>query len=412
MAAWVALAALMVIAAVAVQAPGLLLIAALTVGYGSVTRLWTRYGMRRVEYSRQLSTDRAVAGDDVALDVTIWNRKPLPLPWVTADDLVGHGLTIRERPQMDVDHERNEMQLLRNGWALAWYERVVRHFHLDDVRRGTYPFGPVQLRIRDILGRRAADDELELPATLVVAPPSVELRHAEKPVAPLGERRAPNALSVDPALFAGVRPFQPGDSLRQVHWRATARLGRTVTRRLEPARGRQAMVVVDAQTVDGPHWQMTFDEAAFEELCVLGASVARRLLADGAAVGVAAASFAGSPQKFAWLAPRASIGQLRRAGELLARISPVASASLLDLLAWLTRRLAPGTTLLLLTARDPAGVLPALRRIERLGYGVELIVIGEAAGQRAAAARRAGIGAVSAEVQPDWEHPRAVAVAG
>ena len=33
--------------------------------------------------------------------------------------------------------------ILRNDWALRWYERVVRHFHLEDVRRGSYRFGPV-----------------------------------------------------------------------------------------------------------------------------------------------------------------------------------------------------------------------------------------------------------------------------
>jgi uncharacterized protein (DUF58 family) len=411
-AAWIALAVVMVVAAVVAQAPGLLLIAALTVGYGSVTGLWSRYGMRRVEYTRQLGTDRAVAGDVVDLDVTVWNRKPLPLPWVTADDLVGHGLTVRERPQMDVDYERNLAQVLRNGWALAWYERVVRHFHLDDVRRGAYPFGPVQLRVRDILGRRAVDLELEMPDTLVVAPPSVEVRYAERAVAPLGERRAASSLTADPALFAGIRPFQPGDSLRQIHWRATARLGATVSRRWEPARGRQVVVVIDAQTVDGPHWQMSFDEDAFEELCVVAASLARRLLADGASLGMAAASFAGSPQKFAWLAPRASLGQLTRAGELLARIGPVASAPLPDLLAWLMRRVAPGTNMILLTAREPATVLPALRRMLRTGYGVELVLVGADAAERAAAARRVGISASSAELQPNWEHPRAVAVAG
>ena len=149
----------MVVVAVLADAPGLFIVAVATVAYGSLTRLWSRYGMRRVEYTRSLSVDRAVAGDDVTLDVTIWNRKPLPLPWVSADDLVGEGLAIRERAQMDLDDGGSGRQVLHNGWALTWYERVVRHFHLDDVRRGTYEFGPVQVRVRDILGRHADEQE-------------------------------------------------------------------------------------------------------------------------------------------------------------------------------------------------------------------------------------------------------------
>jgi hypothetical protein len=409
---WLALGGVMVFIAVAADAPGLLLVAMVTIAYGSLTRLWSRYGMRRVAYSRTLGASRAVAGDTVTLDVTVWNRKPLPLPWVAADDLVGEGLTVRERPQMDRDNERSGMLILHNGWALAWYERVVRHFHLDRLRRGTFPFGPVQVRVRDILGRHAAEEELEIPDTLVVSPRSVRVRRRDRAASPLGERRARSSLHVDPSLYGGVRPFQAGDSLRRVHWRATARLGTPVSRRYEPARGREVMLVVDVQTLDGPHWQMTWDEPSFEELCITAASLARELLDDGASVGLAAASFAGSPQRFAWLAPRASLSQMPRAGQLLARIGPVASGPLLGLLTWLTRRVAPGTGIVLLTARAPGQHLAALRRMVRVGYAVELVTIGPAASAHASEARGGGIPAVAGRVQPGWEEPDEVTLAG
>jgi uncharacterized protein (DUF58 family) len=402
----------MVVLAVAAEAPGLLLIAALTVGYGSLTRLWSRFGARRVEYSRSLGATRAVAGDMVPLDVTVWNRKPLPLPWVAADDLVGAGLTVREREQMDRDGERNNALVLRNGWALAWYERVIRHFHLDDVRRGTYEFGPVRLRVRDILGRLAANEEFEMPDTLVVSPPTVRVRHVARALSPIGERRARSSLFVDRSLYGGVRPFQAGDSLRSVHWRATARLGTAVSRRYEPARGRDVVLVVDVQTLDGPHWQMTWDEPAFEGLCIAAASLGRELLDDGASVGVAAASFAGSPQRFAWLAPRASLSQVPRVGQMLARIGPVASGPLDGLLTWLTRRVPAGTGIVLLTARAPVQHVPALRRMARAGDGIELVTFGPDAAPHARSARAAGLRARSGSVEPSWERPDAVALAG
>lgn len=152
MAGWLALAVAMIAIGAAASAPGLFVVAAATVGYGSLTRVWSRYGMGRVEYERTLGTTRAVAGDVVALDVTVWNRKPLPLPWLAAQDLVTDGIGISERPVMDRDDERLGRRVLTNTWALAWFERVVRHFHLEAKRRGLYEFGPVRLRVRDILG--------------------------------------------------------------------------------------------------------------------------------------------------------------------------------------------------------------------------------------------------------------------
>jgi uncharacterized protein (DUF58 family) len=407
---WIALAFAMLVVAVLADAPGVSLVAVLTIVYGSLTTVWTRYGMRRVEYSRRLGTARAVSGDSVSLDITIWNRKRLPLPWVSAEDRLGERLNVRERPEMQVDEDQRGTVLLRNDWALAWHERVVRHFHIDDLRRGSYRFGPVRLRLRDILGRLAGEEQFELSDTLVVAPATAAVRQAEHETSPLGERRARYSLAVDPALFAGVRPFQAGDSLRTVHWRATARLGSTVSRRFEPARGRAVVLVVDVQTVDGP-W-LTWDDDTFERMTVVAASLARRLLADGASLGMAAANFAGSQQTFAWLAPRASMAQLPRAGELLARIGPVPSAPLSALLAWLTKRMPAETALILVTARDPGPHLAALRRMRRMGFGVEVVTVGPDAADSAQTARMARMRAMTATVEPSWEEPDAVVLAG
>jgi uncharacterized protein (DUF58 family) len=411
MAGWVALAVTMVVVGVVAGAPGVLLVAVLTLGYASLTAVWTRYGIARLEYWRRLSTDRAVAGDDVGLDVTIWNRKALPLPWVTGEDRVPERLTVREREEMPRDDQLPGTLLLRNDWALGWYERVVRHFHLDAVRRGSYRFGPASLGVRDVVGRLAREEQVGEQNSLVVAPAMAALRHAGRESAPLGERRTRHSLTVDPSLYAGVRPFQPGDSRRLVHWRATARLGSPVSRRLEPARGRDVVLVVDVQTVDGPYW-LTWDEDAFESLCVIAASVARRLLDDGASVGVAAANFAGSPQRFAWLPPRASMAQLPRIGELLARIGPVPSAPLGTLLGWLTTRGPSSSSLLLLSTRDPGPFLATLRRAQQLGFGVELMATGPDAPAHAQSARFAKLPAQIASVEPGWEIPRVIALAG
>jgi uncharacterized protein (DUF58 family) len=412
MGGWLALAAVMVAVGAAASAPGLFMVAAATLGYGSLTRIWSRFGMGRVEYDRRLGSTRAVAGDIVPLDVTIWNRKPLPLPWIAADDLVTEGIGIRERPTMERDDERLGRRVLANAWALAWYERVVRHFHLEATRRGLYEFGPVRLRVRDILGRDASRAEVTADEMLLVGPRTVPLRLRGEDAAPIGERRARRSLHADPALYGGVRPFQPGDSMRQVHWRATARLGTTVSRRFEPARGRQVVIALDVQTIEGPHWEMTYHDATFEGLCVAAASLARQLLAEGASCGIAAASFTGTMQQLAYLPPRASYGQLPRLTELLARIGPISSRPYASLLTWLTRRVPPGCVVLTLSARDPLTFIPAMQRLARSGYRVEHVAFGEDAARHAAAVRHAGLPASSAALDPDWEAADALVLAG
>ena len=409
MTGWTALAVGMAVGGVLFEIPGLFLVAAATFGYGATTRLWTRYGLTDLSYGRRLGTDRAVAGDTVDLAVSVWNRKALPLPWVAADDLVTEGIGVRERKALELDEVTIQRRSLRNTWALAWYERVTRHFHLEAVHRGVFEFGPVRLHIRDLVGRHATIEERDLPDRLVVAPRTIPVRGVGSANAPIGDRRTRHGLFHDPALFGGVRPFQPGDPLRRIHWRATARMGTPVSRRWEPARSRQVILVIDVQTVEAEAWEMSWDPEAFEGLCVAAASLARRLLDEGAAVGLAAAGFSGTAQRTAFLPSRAGATQLGRLTDLLARLGPISSGTLGELLTWLTRRVPPGANLVILTARPPHAVRRTLARIRQSGYAVDVLVLG-ADDDALAAARRAGVAARGMTLEPGWETADVVAI--
>lgn len=413
MTGWTALALGMGLVGVVVGVPGLFLLAVATFAYGATTRLWTRYGLADLAYDRRLGTDRAVTGDTVDLDVAVWNRKALPLPWMAADDLVTDGITVRERKALELDDVTVGRRSLRNTWALGWYEHVIRHYHLEATQRGVFEFGPVRLHVRDLVGRHAVTEERPLPERLVVAPRTLPVREAGRARAPIGERRARQSLVHDPALFGGVRPFQPGDPLRRIHWRATARLGRPVSRRWEPARAHQVVLVLDVQTVSGPAWEMAWDHDAFEGLCVAAASLARGALHGGAAVGLAAAGFSGTAQRVAYVPARAGVGQLARITDLLARLGPISSGSLAGLLTWLARRVPPGASLILLTARPPDEVRRVLRRLDSAGFGVDVLILGTdpAATELAVAAtRRAGIAARAMTLTPNWETADVVAL--
>jgi hypothetical protein len=48
-----------------------------------------------------------------------------------------------------------------------------------------------------------------------------------------------------------ARPYAPGDDIRRIHWRASARTGRLMTREDEPTAGRSAVVVLDTTRREG-----------------------------------------------------------------------------------------------------------------------------------------------------------------
>lgn len=381
-------------------APGLLLIGGLTLLSRWITTLWSRYGLDRVEYRRRLGTRRAVWGDRVALDVEVWNRKLLPLPLLVADDHVTETLRVDAKPLMASD--RPGQASLQNAWSLLWYERVVRHLTIDARRRGTFAFGPVRLTVSDLFERGTTMAEHALPDELLVRPRSVPVRPIRVAAAPLGTAAARASLFTDPSRHAGVRPYQPGDPPRRIHWRATARIGTPVARRLDPVHERQVLLAVDLQTVPGPHWLMLFDDESVEGLCVAAASLARALLGDGSACGLLLGAQLAGGRRWAYLPPTAAASQLGRIEDVLARVQPIISLPFERLLSIVPRRLPPGATLVTLGVRDPEPYLDRLRRLARTGYAVVHVPLGTERDAHAGRAVRAGIASRAATMDPSW----------
>jgi uncharacterized protein (DUF58 family) len=199
--------------------------------------------------------------------------------------------------------------------------------------------------------------------------------------------------------------------MRRIHWKASARLGRTVTKRFDPARERDVMLALDIQ---GTARRVTTlgEEDVLESLCVVAASLARAWDAGGSAFGIAAAGFTGTVRPFGYLAPSEAAGQLGRVLDVLARLSSVPSASFETLLSTIARLVRPGTTIAVLSARPPEPMLPVLRRLAILGFPILFVAFGADADRNAAVARSAGIAARLATLDGPWRTATELAIAG
>jgi hypothetical protein len=162
------------------------------------------------------------------------------------------------------------------------------------------------------------------------------------------------------------------------------------------------LLAVDLQTVPGPHWLMLFDDDQVEGLCVAAASLARRLLREGAACGLLLGTQLAGGGRWAYVPPALAAGQLGRIEDTLARVQPIVSLPFERLLTVVPRRLAPGGTLLVLSARSPGDALEPMRRLARSGYAVRHVAMGPDRRSHAADASAAGIEARIGQLDPDW----------
>jgi len=195
---------------------------------------------------------------------------------------------------------------------------------------------------------------------------------------------------------------QPGDPLRRVHPRASARVGRPVVKVYEPSRDREVLLAIDVQAADGPGWATSHDEETIESLLVIAASVARTLADERAAFGAAAAAWTSTTSRLALLQPTEAPGQLERVLDLLARLSGQPSVPFERLLGSIARSTRTGTTVLVITARDPSRYLGHLRRLEGAGLAVIVLACGPDPEMSARRARSAGVRAQSARLDGPW----------
>jgi len=364
-----------------------------------VAEHWPRRVLESLAYDRTVNPTKTVVGDEVELRLTLWNRTRLPIAWALAED------TVSDRLRMVPASAEPSI-----AGPMRPFERITRRLKMVPTRRGVHEVGPVRFAVAEHFGTHMPrlDSPMES-ATILARPLMAPVVGSSPQAAPLAQVRAKRSLFTDPTLFAGVRPFQTGDSLRSVHWRASARAAALQTKRYEPALSRQQVLVLDVQTIEGPYWMLDYDEDLFEDLCIAALSVARTLIAQDASVGFAAAGFTRTIQRYVYLPPRADRSQIERIGDVLARMTTESSAPLTQLLAWLPHRVAKGTALVILSGRSPESSAPVVRRLQQSGFPVHFLLFREAE-EHTSMARRAGLSAWPASVDLRGGIPRAVTI--
>jgi uncharacterized protein (DUF58 family) len=366
-----------------------------------VTERWPRRVLDRLSFERAVNPQKTVVGDEVELRLSLWNRTRLPIAWA-----IGHD-TLSEHLRLDPLGAQPTVAA-----PLRPFERVTRRLRITPTRRGVHEIGPVRVGVAEHFGTQLPELEQPLePATVIARPLMAPVVGSSPQSAPLAQVRARKSLYADPTLFAGVRPFQTGDPLRSIHWRATARESALQTKRFEPALSRQQILVFDVQTVEGPYWMLNYDEDLFEELCVAALSLARMLISHDSSCGFAAAGFSRTTQKYVYLPPRADRAQIERIGDVLARMTTESSAPLTSLLAWLPQRVPKGTTITILTGRSPKSSASLVKRLEGSGFPVHFLLFRDGA-DGVHVARQAGLSALPAAVRSERRVPKEVVIHG
>jgi len=353
----------------ALRVLGASILAAITVSW-----VWTRVSLDGVEVTIQLAASRLFPEEQTQLTVSVVNRRWLPIPWL---EIVIH---LADRLQVagadPAPSERYGMVSIQLTTALRWRERIRLPYTLSSPERGAFAIGPVDLRAGDLFGFFSRAESRPVTLRLLVYPhPLTVPALVPPPQTPSGEARLPRALLADPFRPIGVRDYRPEDSLRLIHWKATARTQRLMVKQFEPAASLQLALFLNLETTERP-WE-GFDLERAESVIAAAAAFARDALAARWAVGIYANGvLAGSDQPLR-LGPSSGPSQLRAIMEALAKLTPLAALRFTRFLAHETSRLPPGCTIAVVTPLLSPTLVQLLAQQHLLGRPLVLVTLGQ-----------------------------------
>jgi len=365
-----AMAGILVLAAWNGQAP-IVVLASLLVSSAGLAKLWSHLSLARLSFRRHLSERRVFPGETIQVRFQVANRKPLPLPWVQVDDQIPQALGSAS----SVPGEKPGTVVIRRTAAMLWYSSVKWKYELPCSKRGYYPLGPTVISSGDILGLYSRSFHADLEDRIIVYPKILPVGPLEIPSQqPMGETKSEYRIFQDPTRPIGVRDYQQGDSLRHVHWKASARLQALQVKIFEPTTTSKVALFL---SVDSFIQNGSFSEDAFELGISVAASVAHQVMEKGSPVGLFVNTQKGDSGQPVSIAPSGSRDQLTAILEALAKTTVSSSGPFESFLDREQEVLHAGTTFVLIFGKPPDSLTLLIQSLKERGFKLLVFFIGE-----------------------------------
>jgi len=350
--------------------PGRPLYAALYLAGGLylLARLSLTWGIRRLKVERTLSDERVFAGETITVTLRFTNPTGAPIPWLQLTE---------SRPAALAPQPFSAVVAVPAG------ESAEIAYPLPAHRRGRYAIGPLRISSGDPFGFSRFGSQWEELTQVTVYPKLSALPDLGLPARlPLGDLATRQRLFEDPAWLAGTRPYSQGDSLKRIHWSATARTGELVVKQF-----RHAMLLPSCLLLN-------LNRAEFDQRRLYGqvelavnatASLARHLVERKQQVALVATGIDRDNQE----ATGPAVLPLRQGGhamaeilELLARVEAGDSAPFFEVVSEQAQRLPWGTLLCLVTPQETPELAALCTRLAQSGRQVLLFVTDGESAQR------------------------------
>lgn len=329
-------------------------------GVWMVSNWGVRRSFRKLDLRRDMLYN-AFLGEKIPVRLQLTNRAWLPMPW----------LMIEDRVPLDL----KETDSYRSVLSVGSHARLNHEYMLYAKRRGYYTVGPLTLTTGDLFGFAEASWQEASPVHVTVYPEVLPLYKFGLPSrSPFGTLASRQRIFEDPNRMAGVRDYASGDSMRRIHWKASAHADSLLVKKFQPAIALNVTIVLDLNREAYPSSGAI---GASEWAIVAAASLASYVVGQRQPIGLISNGLDSVSESLTQPIPMRQ-GQ----GQLISILTALARVQLHDfgqtLAEWLPRRIADlewGATLIVVTPQLDQNALWTLHEAYRRGSNVVVLIV-------------------------------------
>lgn len=274
--------------------------------------LYRRMWSKELNAGVKITPVSAYVGDRCTLEVTLSNRKLLPLPWLWVKLHISSSLQFADTTKATGDYVYRNALFCIMGW-----QEIKRTLAFKCTKRGYYPVRSFEIIGTSILFNGKHSISFPTPCAVTVYPSLLNKAELEGLLSRLdGTIAHCGWINPDPFEFSGIREYSSSDSFRDINFKASAHANTLMTNTHNPTIKGEITLILCFKLL-----KERFEEERFEYAISLAATLADYYIEQGFSIALYCNGEDETTGNLIRISSGIGGGQLNHIYECLARVS-------------------------------------------------------------------------------------------
>lgn len=246
--------------------------------------LYEKYSFKKLYIRRAFEQEGVFPGETVSYNVTVVNKKLLPLTWLCIDENLPYSMEFENEQTIEPCSETSFVHKLI--FTILPYQRIKRGYKIKCLKRGYYNIKDITIYSTNLLGSKIYEDKRFLLNCVAVYPQIREIGDEFIPANTLmGDFSIDRWIIDDPMMITGIRNYQNRDSFKSINWKQTAKNQKILVNKYDYTADKKIMLILN---LDKAEYMLEESDIPYiEEAISIGASLSLKLIQSGIPTGIA-----------------------------------------------------------------------------------------------------------------------------